>query len=184
MRNVRTILASVLLILPVCGEQSVGKKGQRPVDVFAEFEGTWSGSFVGYDATGKELYRIAVTQTYKTVDANTQELEATDRMQDGKVITARGKNTARRLADGSLELKCIVDKSNGDHVEHDGRVVKGPSGEVELVWYSHTREKKETFREGVRKEGKTDIYYIQGMGEYGGKRMLMAGRYTRVKKKN
>ena len=158
MRNVRAVLASVLLILPVCGEQGGAKKSRRPVDIFAELEGSWSGSFVGYDPTGKELYRIAVTQTYKIVDANTQELEAKDRMQDGKVITAKGKNTARRLADGSLELKCIVDKSNGDHVEHAGRVVKGPSGKTELVWYSEEKQKKETFREGVRTEGKTEIY--------------------------
>src|SRR5262245_47818612 len=87
-----------------------------PVAIFAALEGSWSGSFVGYDAAGKELYRIRVRQTYKTVDANTQSVELSDVDEKGATTTGKGKNVAHRRADGSLELTCVVDKSSGDHV--------------------------------------------------------------------
>ena len=150
-----------------------------PVAIFAALEGSWSGSFVGYDATGKELYRIRVRQTYKSVDASTQSVELSDVDANGTATTGRGKNVAKRLADGSLELSCIVDKSSGDHVEHVGRVVKGPDGDEEIVWSSQKAGRSETFRERVAGRGKEATYEIDGMGRYGDALILMAGRYRR-----
>lgn len=150
-----------------------------PVAVFRSLDGHWSGTFVGYDAAGKELYRIKVAQTYKTADANTQTVEMADTDAQGKTTTGKGKNVARRLADGTLELRCVVDKSSGDHVEHVGRVVKGPGGDDEIVWSSQSPGRSETFRERVAGAGKDAIYEIDGMGRYGDALILMAGRYRR-----
>jgi len=151
----------------------------RPVEVFSDLDGTWEGTFVGYDEEGVELYRIGVRQTYKTIDDITQTVEVTDTMPDGTVITGRGRNVARRRSDGTLELTCVVDKSNGERVEHEGRVVRGPDGVPGLVWFSNDKDKRETFRERVRREGTNEVYAIDGMGRYGETRMLMAGRYVK-----
>ncbi len=150
-----------------------------PVEVFADLEGTWSGAFVGYDETGNELYRIAVTQHYETINDTTQSVIIQDTMPDGTVITGRGENTAHRRADGSLDLRCIVTKSNGDRVAHQGRIVIGPDGDQQIVWYSSGPDRVETFREAVRREGSELVYEINGMGRYGKTLILMHGRYTK-----
>lgn len=150
-----------------------------PVAVFAGLDGEWVGTFVGWDASGKELYRIAVRQSYRTIDATTQEVVLADTDSGGKTTRGRGKNVARRLADGSLELTCIVDKDNGDHVEHSGRIVKGPDGDEELVWYVAKEGRSETFRERCLGTGEEALYEIDGMGRYGDSLVLMAGRYRR-----
>ncbi|MHC5114530.1 MAG: hypothetical protein ACYTGP_08905 [Planctomycetota bacterium] len=155
------------------------RKPPRPVDVFAELDGRWAGTFVGYDATGRELYRIKVEQVYETVDANTQRVRITDTMPDGTVIRGEGENVATRAADGSLTLECLVRKSNGERVRHAGRLVKGPDGHRQLVWWSKEDGREETFREHVRREGERTVYEINGMGRYGGTSMLMTGRYYR-----
>ncbi|MEN0064612.1 MAG: hypothetical protein AAGA48_20855 [Myxococcota bacterium] len=150
----------------------------RPVEVFAELDGIWSGQFVGYDAQGKELYRIDVRQEYTTVDAHTQKVEIRDAMQDGMVITGRGVNVAK-LVDGRLSLSCVVDKSNGDHVEHQGRIVTLPSGEPGLVWSSVRKGRSETFLEYVTEENGKAVYRIQGTGRYGDTLIVMSGRYVK-----
>ena len=157
----------------------------RPVAVFAELDGTWVGTFAGYDAGGKELYRIHVEQTYETIDANTQRVTVKDTMPDGTVITGRGTNTAHRDRNGGLVLKCIVEKSEGDRVEHRGREIRGMDGRRQLIWSSDRPGRTETFREVVRQacgvnSGET-IYEINGMGRYGGTLMLMHGRYVKQK---
>ncbi len=154
--------------------------GADPVSVYSDLDGAWEGEFVGWDTKGEELYRIRVRQEYRTVDAETQEVGITDTMADGTVIRGRGRNIARRRADGSLELLCIVEKSNGDRVEHRGRLIRGPGGEGELVWWSHEPERTETFREAVRGEGASAVYSIDGVGRYGSSTVVMAGRYRRV----
>lgn len=151
----------------------------RPVEVFSDLDGTWEGTFVGYDATGKELYRIAVRQTYRTLDDTTQSVHVEDTMPDGTVVTGEGRNVAQRRADGTLALTCVVEKSNGERVEHAGRQVRGPDGDPELVWFSNAKDRSETFRERVRREGTEAVYAIDGMGRYGGSEMLMAGRYRK-----
>lgn len=153
----------------------------RPVEVFSELDGTWVGTFVGYDAAGVELYRIGVRQTYVTVDETTQTVEVEDTMPDGTVIRGRGKNVARRRPDGTLALTCIVDKSTGERVEHEGRLVRGPDGDPQLVWFSASDKRSETFRERVRHEGTLVVYSIDGRGRYGEAEMLMAGRYVKQK---
>ncbi len=170
------ILLSLLLTAPTCQDP---EQKRRPVDVFAELDGVWKGTFVGYDTTGKELYRIKVEQRYETIDKNTQRVTVKDTMQDGKVITGKGVNRATRQKDGSLVLTCVVDKSNGEHVEHKGRLVHGPEGGEQLVWFSKEKGKTETFREWVEGKGKKAVYHIQGMGAYGDTLMLMAGTYAR-----
>ncbi len=152
----------------------------RPVDIFAGLDGRWTGDFVGYDSSGRELYRIEVEQHYRTVDDHTQTVEISDRSADGTVVTGRGKNSAHRDADGELVLRCVVDKSNGDHVEHSGRVGRGPTGIEQLVWYSVDPAKVETFREWVVGTGAAATYYIHGMGRYGDSMVLMAGSYRRA----
>ncbi|NNF43063.1 MAG: hypothetical protein HKN62_08435 [Phycisphaerales bacterium] len=150
-----------------------------PVAVYHELDGTWRGTFVGFDAAGRELYRIRVEQVYETVDATTQRVRVKDTMPDGTVITGEGENTARRRPDGSLELRCVVRKSNGERVEHAGRVVRGPGGGSALVWHSRSTDRTETFLEQVRTVGERTLYEINGMGRYGGSAMLMQGRYVR-----
>ena len=153
---------------------------EDPVSVYSDLDGAWEGEFVGWDAKGEELYRIRVRQEYRTVDAETQEVMITDTMADGTVIRGRGRNIARRRADGTLELLCIVEKSNGDRVEHRGRLTRGPGGESELVWWSEEPERSETFREAVRGEGASAVYSIDGVGRYGSSTVVMAGRYRRA----
>ncbi len=150
-----------------------------PVVVFADLEGTWSGTFVGYDETGNELYRIAVRQRYQTLNDTMQKVIIYDKMPDGSVISGSGINTARRREDGSLDLRCTVDKSNGQRVAHQGRVVIGPDGDQQIVWYSSGPDRVETFREVVRREGSQMVYEINGMGRYGKTLILMHGRYTK-----
>ena len=159
-----------------------GKPPADPISVFRSLDGTWRGTFVGYDTRGQELYRIGVRQTYETVDAHTQTVTIRDEMPGGKTITGRGKNTAHRDAKGSLRLRCEVAKSNGERVVHQGRLVRGPDGGREIVWWSTKKGRAETFREWVTKrKGRRDVYHIHGMGRYGDTSMLMAGRYTRTK---
>ncbi len=154
-------------------------QSSAPIEVFADLEGTWSGTFVGYDETGNELYRITVTQHYETINDTTQLVIIQDTMPDGTVITGRGENTAHRRADGSLDLRCMVTKSNGDRVAHQGRIVIGPDGDQQIVWYSSGPDRVETFREVVRREGSQLVYEINGMGRYGETLILMHGRYTK-----
>ncbi len=150
-----------------------------PVAVFAGLDGDWVGTFVGWDASGKELYRIAVKQSCRTVDATTQEVVLEDTDASGRTTRGRGRNVARRRADGSLELTCIVEKDDGDHVEHSGRLVKGPDGDEELPWFVARKGRSETFRERCLGSGKEARYEIDGMGRYGDSLVLMAGRYRR-----
>lgn len=159
--------------------QDPAPRRPRPVDVFAELNGAWGGTFVGYAEDGKELYRIDVHQRYETVDANTQKVEVRDTMADGTVIRGEGENTAHRQADGTLQLRCVVRKSNGETVRHDGRLVRGPGGQQQLVWFSKSDDRTETFREWVIGHGDKAEYHIQGMGTYSGTPILMAGTYAR-----
>lgn len=151
----------------------------RPVDVFAKLDGEWKGAFVGYDEEGRELYRIQVVQRYRTVDEHTQRVEIEDRMPDGRVVRGTGFNEARVGEDGELQLRCVVEKDDGDRVEHKGRLVRGPGGEEEIVWYTRLPDRVETFREAVTGEGDAAVYRIDGMGRYGERMILMAGRYAR-----
>lgn len=168
----------------IAGPSDEGPAGPHPpVAVFVDLDGTWEGDFVGWDREGRELYRIRVRQTYRTVDGHTQRVQIEDRMPDGSVITGRGENTARRTEEGELELRCRVEKSNGERVEHRGRLVEGPDGEEELVWSSEGDGRWEMFRERVRREGETEVYEIDGVGRYGDQVVVMAGRYRRVERK-
>ena len=153
----------------------------HPVSVFAKLDGQWKGVFVGYDVKGKELYRIQVEQTYRTVDATTQKVEVKDTLPSGEVIKGVGENRAILKKNGTVQLKCIVTKSNGERVVHDGRVIKGADGDEQLVWYSQSPDRSETFREVVRQEGKDTLYTIDGMGHYNGTLILMHGRYKKVR---
>lgn len=168
--------ATIVLLLATL----VGADPSRPVDVFAELDGTWTGTFVGYDAEGRELYRIGVRQTYETVSATTQSVRIEDRMPDGTVITGTGRNVAERRPEGGLALRCIVDKSNGDHVEHDGRLGRAVDGSPQIIWHSNRPDRVETFRESVRHEGDRIVYEINGMGRYGKTLVLMHGRYVKT----
>ncbi|MHC4992792.1 MAG: hypothetical protein ACYTGC_17610 [Planctomycetota bacterium] len=155
-------------------------RADPPVAVFAELDGTWEGTFVGFDSAGRELYRIRVRQIYRTVSDTVQRVRIEDRMNDGTVVTGEGENIATRRADGTLELRCIVRKSTGERVEHQGRLVSGPDGDRQIVWHSEAPGRTETFRETVRPEGARHVYEINGLGRYGETLMLMTGRYVRV----
>ena len=145
------LLGAVFLFLPVPSPEDGSQDGPqtrktqtqktqtrktRPVDVFKDLDGHWVGTFVGYDQAGNEQYRLHVEQWYKTVDDNTQEVRIKDTLEGGKIVTAKGKNIARRRKDGGLELSCEVLKSTGEKVLHKGRLVRGPAGDKQLVWYS------------------------------------------------
>ncbi len=147
------------------------------MDVFQDLEGHWTGTFVGYDTTGKELYRIRVQQWYRTIDATTQEVRLEDTMGDGSVVTGKGRNTATRLANGELRLSCQVEKSNGDRVVHKGQLIRGPAGDRQIVWFNKTKNRTETFREWVAGSKENRTYHIHGLGSYDGQLVLMAGCY-------
>lgn len=166
-----TLLISLSLSLPEVYCENA------PVEVFVELDGTWKGTFIGYDLTGTELYRIKVKQTYRTINDTTQTVQIEDIYPNGKIVTGEGKNIALRMHDGSLNLKCIVKKSNGEHVQHTGRLVSGPSGENQLIWYS--KDKKEIFRESVEERIDGVYYIINGMGIYGKTSVLMTGSYRK-----
>lgn len=171
-------LAVCLTLLPAAAGPAAGAAGEGPpVAVFAALDGTWQGTFVGYDADGRERYRLTVRQTYRTVDETTQTVTIEDRQADGTVTTGRGWNTAHRQADGSLRLRCVVEKSDGTRVAHEGRLARGPDGAVNLIWWSAEGDRVETFRERVVEENGERVYRIDGMGRYGDTLMLMAGRY-------
>ncbi|MEE9128713.1 MAG: hypothetical protein V3T84_01755 [Phycisphaerales bacterium] len=179
MRRISIVLATIVGATLIAALGMGQDQASAPVEVFADLEGTWSGTFVGYDEAGNELYRIAVTQRYETINDTTQLVIIQDTMPDGTVITGRGENTAHRRADGSLGLHCMVTKSNGDRVAHQGRVIAGPKGDQQIVWYSSGPDRVETFREVVRREGSQLVYEINGMGRYGKTLILMHGRYTK-----
>ncbi len=169
------LLGVIFLFVPPTAFQD--SRPTPPVDVFKDLDGHWVGTFVGYDTTGKELYRIRVKQWYRTLNRTTQEVLVQDTMADGTVITGKGQNVATRTADGKLRLACRVTKSNGDKVVHQGRLVRGPAGHKQIVWSARTKGRIETFREWVVGTGGSRTYHIHGLGSYGGKLMLMAGRY-------
>ena len=135
----------------------------------------------GYDPSGKELYRITVHQVYETVSLTEQSVRIRDLMPDGTVITGNGKNTAIRRSDGTLDLRCRVEKSNGDRVEHRGRLIRGPTGAREIVWHTRSPDRLETFREAVRRTEAGTTYFIHGMGLYGDSHVLMAGEYRKIR---
>lgn len=181
------ILTLLVLMLPGAGPPTPAAPPavpDPPVKVFAALEGSWSGVFVGYDASGTELYRIQVSQKYHTLDEHRQAVEILDTMPDGTVITGQGMNIARRAADGSLQLRCRVNKSNGERVEHEGRVVRGPDGDEQIIWFSRGPDRVETFREFVTGTGPQRQYVINGMGQYGDQLILMAGCYRLVAPKD
>ena len=171
-----------LLLVAVTASAAEDPSSGPPVAVFADLDGVWEGEFVGYDTMGKELYRIHVRQEYRTIDNERQAVKITDTSPDGTVVIGTGHNIARRRPDGSLELLCIVQKSNGDRVEHQGTLGRGPGGEAQLVWWSDTPERTDTFREVVRHHGDRAEYTIDGVGRYGDSVVVMAGRYERVGK--
>ena len=178
-----TLLLSIALLTSAgAGEHPASAVGSssEPVSVFAELDGTWEGTFAGYDTEGKELYRIAVRQHYQTVDGERQAVRIRDTLEDGTIITGEGFNVARREADGSLSLRCLVEKSTGDRVEHQGRLGRDPDGLPQLVWYSNAADRVEVFREVVRHEGGGLVYTIDGVGRYDGTVIVMAGRYRKV----
>ena len=181
----RQLLTGVaaLVLLWVCSPTLANPPaadGPDPVSVFASLDGTWEGTFAGYDTEGRELYRIHARHSYKTIDAERQEARIEDTLPDGTVITGKGHNIARRREDGSLELLCVIEKSDGDRVEHRGTLGRAPDGTPQLVWHSRGEERVEVFREVVRQEGEGWVYTIDGYGRYGGSEVVMAGRYLKV----
>src|SRR5947208_4767425 len=143
---------STLFFISLSTEAMV--QGPRSVYVFAQLEGTWQGSFVGYDEQCKELYRLRVRQVYRAINTTTQKVEIEDIMPDGTKITSAGENTAVRRPDGSWWLRCKLLKSNGERVEHEGRIVKGPEGDEQIVWYTNKPDRIEVFREAGRRRGR------------------------------
>ncbi|MEL6186954.1 MAG: hypothetical protein AAFU79_20200 [Myxococcota bacterium] len=174
------MMLSVVATLALSTSAAPAPADGPPVAVFAELDGIWRGTFVGYDAAGKELYRLEVEQEYRTIDDHTQQVRLRDTDSKGQTVTGKGRNVAR-WKDGELILECIVEKSNGDRVVHEGRLVRGPQGETELIWFSRKKGRVETFRERVQSSEQGDVYAIDGMGVYGETPILMAGRYRRVK---
>lgn len=165
---------------PASAAPKLPAPGEAPVKVFEALNGQWKGTFTGYDAAGNALYRIKVEQRYTTLDARNQQVLIEDRMPDGKVIQGKGRNTATRNPDGSISLRCVVEKSNGERVEHTGRLIEGPRGDTQIIWYSKAPDRTETFRETVRVVDGKPVYQIDGMGQYGETLILMAGRYEKV----
>lgn len=169
-----------LTLLALASGSAPADPDAPPVAVFADLDGTWEGTFAGYDTEGRELYRISVRQHYRTADDERQAVRIRDTSEDGTVVTGEGYNVARREADGSLRLRCIVEKSNGDRVEHQGRVGRSPDGLPQLVWYSDLPGRLEVFREVVRHDDGGPVYTIDGFGRYGESVVVMAGRYRKV----
>lgn len=165
-RVVRRAAVVAALVLPAAAGAPRGALAEEPVAVFAALEGDWVGTFVGWDAQGNELYRIAVKQSYRRLDATTQEVVLEDTDAKGKTTRGKGRNVATRRADGTLELRCVVEKDDGDRVEHQGRLIRGPEGDEQFVWSMQREGRSETFRERCTGTGKDARYEIDGMGRY------------------
>ncbi len=181
LRSFALLLSALGLYAAVVHAGSAGPPGTgRPVDVFAALDGTWQGDFVGYDATGRELYRIKARHSYRIIDDERQEATIEDTMPDGTVITGQGYNIAKREADGSLSLLCVIEKSDGDRVEHRGTVSRAPDGVQQIVWSTDKPGRLEVFRELVRRVAGRSVYTIDGFGRYGDSVTVMAGRYSKV----
>jgi hypothetical protein len=166
-----------LALLPFLAGNETHSRDSSPIQALAQLNGTWSGIFVGYDLKGRELYRIRVKQVYRNVNQTTQKVEIEDMMPDGTTIRGVGQNTASLRPDGSLVLHCSIVKSNGDRVDHEGKVIIGPDGDEQILWITDKPDRKEAFREFVRKEGNQTVYSIHGMGQYGTTLILMSGSY-------
>ena len=151
----------------------------NPVDVFSELNGTWKGAFIGYDLTGKKLYKIDVIQTYKTIDEATQSVQITDIYPSGEIVTGEGINVAIKSLDGSLYLECKVKKSNGENVKHKGRVVYDSNGKKQLIWYSNNQKGREMFYESVEDHIGGTYYTIKGIGIYKKSDIFMVGNYRK-----
>ena len=173
------MVALLPMVAPVAFAAPPAAPG-APVKVFAPLDGRWAGDFVGYDVAGRELYRLHVEQTYRTVDDTTQAVTLLDRDAAGKVVHGEGQNIATRGPDGALALRCLVTKSSGEKVEHVGRVVRAPDGGEALVWSSQAPGRVETFLETVRRRGGEQVYTIQGTGVYQGSVVVMSGVYRRI----
>lgn len=181
----KTNLALSIIFLAVISQFNLkhvsGEEKKPPVSVFSELDGKWQGNFVGYDIKGNILYKIEVTQIYKTISDTTQEVYIEDKAVDGTVITGKGKNIATINDDGLIDLICIVEKSTGEKVEHKGTLSKGPDGKKNIIWHSSNPKRTETFREFVEKRDDGEYYIIQGLGIYGKTSILMSGKYEKVK---
>jgi hypothetical protein len=175
-RAILTISLSLPLLPFLVGNQTYSRDSS-PIQALAQLNGIWSGIFVGYDLLGKELYRIRVKQVYRSINQTPQKVEIEDMMPDGTTIIGVGENTASRRADGSLVLRCSIVKSNGDQVDHEGKLIIGPDGDEQILWITDKPNRKEIFREFVRKEGNQTVYSIHGMGQYGTTLILMSGSY-------
>lgn len=174
-------IISIVSIITLTFQPSLAKEsGKKPVSVFSELDGKWQGSFIGYSTKGNIIYKIEVTQIYKTISDTTQHVYIEDKAEDGKITKGIGKNIAAFNEDGSLKLKCIVEKSNGERVEHEGILSKGPDGKKNIIWFSEKPERIETFREWVEDRSDGKHYLIQGMGQYGDTLILMSGSYKKI----
>ncbi len=180
MRALLPPLAALVFLAATAGPAAQTSRAGPPVAVFTMLDGTWSGRFIGLDPEGRELFGLTARHTYRTISDTEQEVEIRDVMDDGTVITGRGVNSAVRGPDGRLVLKCVVEKSDGQTVNHDGRLIRGPEGDEQIVWYSRSANGTETFRELVRVEGERTFYEINGMGRYGDSLILMTGRYQKI----
>lgn len=169
----------ILLIVVLSLSFSQTFAATNTVDVFSELNGTWKGTFIGYDLTGKELYRIDVIQTYKTIDEVTQSVQITDIYPSGEIVTGEGKNIAIKTLDGSLNLECEVKKSNGEYVKHKGRVVFDPNGKKHLIWYSNNQKRREMFYETVEDHIDGTYYTIKGIGIHKNNDIFMVGSYRK-----
>jgi len=85
-----------LLFLSLVFGIETGAEEHRPLQAFARLNGTWVGSFVGYDNRGEELYRIRVKQMYQILNRTTQRVEIEDLMSDGTKVTGISSQIQRR----------------------------------------------------------------------------------------
>lgn len=151
-----------------------GCRGQEvpAARVFAAWDGTWRGRFEVQDASGRTTQVLDVEQRYRSESDDLQHGEFVERdLASGRVQTARAMNSRR----GDV-LRCVVEKSSGERIEHIGRAIAGG-----IEWRREVPGARERFEERIVTSTSGDtIYEIRGWGEYGGgPRLTFRGRYVR-----
>ena len=176
--RVRLVLSLLILLglsAPPRGTEPEGVADAELRAALDAFTGTWSGTFKVYRYDGRLLDQLETTHQYEWVDS-VQHGVFVDRYPDGRTVRAEARNYVR---DGVLY--CEVEKENGVHTLHRGRLEGGV-----VFWYRQVEDGAvtESFRERVVETSAGRVYRIDGFGVYregeATSYLLYEGRYAEV----
>lgn len=157
--------------------KKLNEGAQTFVSPFRDWDGTWEGEFLVFNAAGEEINRLRVRQEYhhEPAEENFMQLGAFE-VTDPATGETKKENAINTAEFDGTDLRCKVIKDGGHVIElHQGSIEDG-----KLVWRRQTTEVDEAFYEWI--DG--DTYYIDGEGKYGdlatAELLKFEGRYRRV----